>query len=450
MKPISLSEVAQRSGGLAVGECSIFRFATDSRDVTDGTLFLAIKGNRADGHDFVPKLVDQGIRFATLAERQVPGNAVIVPDLVEAVAKFGSSFRQTFHGPVVGVTGSAGKTTTKEFAAAALSSLGPVLKSPGNKNTEYTSPLVWAEVDEHRAAVMELAMRGPGQIEHLAAVHRPHIAIVTNIGTAHIEMVGSREGIAQAKAEIFAYMEGDGIAVLWKEDLYADTLRRRAPGLVVTFGFEEGADARIVGYRPLDWTHSEVLLQIDGATHRTTLPIVGRHQALNAAAGALAAVVAGARAESAVADLAAADMPPMRMEIGRIGGVTVVLDTYNANPSSTIAALQTLGELPAAGRKLVVLGSMKELGEYNETGHREVGRALAVTAADRAILFGEETEVLRREAIRTGMPESRISVASDIEEVRRFVQEAKDGDVILIKGSRSLELERAVPTGSMA
>lgn len=449
MRPTTLAEVAGRCGGTCFGDPDLLvdRFVTDSREVRDGALFLAIRGEKFDGHDFVAGLVDRELKFGTLAERPVGGSGILVDNLITAIAQLGSSHRQTFSGPVIGITGSAGKTTTKELAAAALSPLGKVLKSPGNKNTEYTSPLVWSGLDDHKVAVIELAMRGFGQVLHLAEIHRPNVAVVTNIGTAHIEMVGSREGIAKAKSEIFAFTGPNDTAILWQEDLYLDLLRQKAPRNVLTFGFSVDADARIVGYRPLDWSRSEVLISMGGATHRAELPIVGRHQALNAAAAAASAMVAGVDAADAIERLASATMPPMRMEILRHAGTTYVVDTYNANPTATVAALQTLGELPAEGRKLAVLGSMREMGDYAETGYREVGRALAVSGVDFTLLYGDDIGVIYEEAIRAGLPDSRLDIAHSLEEVRGFIGRVSDGDVVLVKGSRALELERSLPMG---
>jgi UDP-N-acetylmuramoyl-tripeptide--D-alanyl-D-alanine ligase len=356
-----------------------------------------------------------------------------------------------FSGPVIAVTGSAGKTTTKELIAAALSHRGPVLKSIGNRNTEYTSPLIWADrTPTHWAVVVELAMRGHGQIRHLAEVHRPNVGVVTNVGTAHVEMVGSRAGIAAAKGELLESLPSDGIAVLWQEDEYLGDLTARCACPVATFGFSEWADCRILGYRPLDWSRCVVRLCVQGVTVETELPAIGRHLALNAAAALLVATRVGLDPASAAEAMHDVEMPKLRMQRVRLGGAEILLDTYNANPAATIAAIQTICELPATGRRLAVIGEMRELGAFEESGHRQVGRALAESGIDRVLLFGEATQFAYDEAQRAGFAPNRMIQAQSLEDVRRFLVALEPGDVVLIKGSRSLELESALPAEATA
>ncbi|HEY0867714.1 MAG TPA: UDP-N-acetylmuramoyl-tripeptide--D-alanyl-D-alanine ligase, partial [Fimbriimonas sp.] len=239
MKPLTLADVAAYVDGTlhhAEPEAEVTGFATDSREVDPGDLFLAIRGANVDGHDFARKATNEGA-VATLAERDVPGPHILVDDVVQALARLARHYRDSFLGPVVGITGSAGKTTTKEFAAAALSPLGPVLKSEGNRNTEFTSPLVWTELTpDHRAAVIEMGMRGFGQIAHLASFSQPTIGVITNIGYSHGEMVGGREGIAKAKGELLDALPKEGWAVLWQDDPFLESLAMKAPRLR-TFGF---------------------------------------------------------------------------------------------------------------------------------------------------------------------------------------------------------------------
>lgn len=446
MREFLASDVARRAGGRLVGPDRVIRgFATDSRAVTLDALFLCIQGANVDGTAFWPQARENGASVA-LAETEVEGTCVLVPQLVEGIAAFGRSLRAEFRGPVVGITGSNGKTTTKELTVAALGALGPVLKSPGNQNTEYTSPLAWMRAGDEASAVMELAMRGYGQIRHLATVHRPDVAIITMIGTAHIEMVGSREGIARAKGEILEELPEDGTAVLWQEDDFLGELMALAPGRVRTFGFSPDAECQVVGYRALSIGTSAVALRLDGETEEVVLPVSGRHQALNAAAAALAAHTVGVQFSAAVAGLLNAEWPPMRMEVREIGGVTVVVDTYNASPDSTVAALRALAEVNTAGRRIAVLGEMKELGPFSESGHRMVGRAVAETDLDAVLLTGGPTDWIRDEAVQAGYPAERLSLlaAPEPEAIAAFLRTAEAGDQVLIKGSRALGLERAL------
>ncbi len=446
---MTLGELATRLGGSLVDgdlTATFEGFQTDSRDVGAGDVFLAVRGASSDGHAFVPDVIAKGAA-ATVAEQDVPGPHILVKDLVRAIASFGLSVRDEFSGPVIGITGSNGKTTTKEFLAAALSASGPVLKSQGNRNTEYTSPLLWHDLrPEHWAVVVEMGMRGFGQIAHLAAVARPTIGIVTCVGTAHAEKVGSRAGIAAAKGELLEALPPDGTAVVWREDDFFAELASCAQCEVKTFGFSPESDLRVVGYRALDWASCEVLLELSGESASAKLPVIGRHQALNAGAAVLAAVSAGTPFRQAVSHLDRAELPPLRMEVRQRNGATVLVDTYNASPDSTVAALRALYEGPTEGRRLAVLGEMKELGDFTESGHRAVGAGLDATKLDSVLLTGGPTRFIFEEAVSAGFPAARIAQLSelDVQEVRKFLDTAGQGDVVLVKGSRALGLERAL------
>ncbi|MES1227494.1 MAG: UDP-N-acetylmuramoyl-tripeptide--D-alanyl-D-alanine ligase [Armatimonadota bacterium] len=367
-------------------------FATDSRAIEYGNVFLAIRGENVDGHDYVSS-VSAREGFASVVERPESVPRIEVENIVSAIARFGRSIRDEFSGPVVGITGSNGKTSTKELTSAALSCLGPVLKNEGNRNSEYTSPLVWFDKSaDHRAAVIEMGMRGFGQIAHLAEVARPTVGIITCIGTAHMEMVGSREGIAKAKGELLERLVGPSISVLWHEDDFLSTLKEYATGPVVTFGFDQGADVRVIGYRALSFDSSEILLDVAGDKVSFELGVLGRHQALNSAAAVAAAVACGCKASDAAAKLVEAVFPPMRMQVVECHGVTLVVDTYNASPDSTVAALRALCEVPCQGRRHAVLGEMRELGSFTESGHRMVGVELAKSSIDTVLLTGGPTQ----------------------------------------------------------
>lgn len=419
-------------------------FAFDSRAVQPGELFVAVTGSHVDGHDFAKDALSRGA-VGTLGERPVSGPHIVVPSVVEALACFGSYHRSFFKGPVVGITGSAGKTTTKEFTAAALAALGKVLKSEGNRNTEYTGPLVWADAEgDEESAVIEMAMRGFGQIAHLAKIAQPTVGVITNIGHSHAEMVGGREGIAQAKSELLTALPADGISVLPRDDDFFEYLSGQCPGRMVSFGLSDASDCRIEECRAESWTSCHVKGTCAGSVWEAILPAAGRHVALDAAAAVAVAVVLGVPPQLAADCISRASLPPMRMEIIMIDGTTVVLDTYNASPASTIAALETLAEVPCPGERLAVIGDMRELGAYADEGHREVGRAVARASLANALFFGPMSQLAREEAIAGGMSKSATAEATTIEEVGRFVAAARPGDVVLIKGSRALELERAL------
>ncbi len=442
---VTVAELAELLGGRISGAqpaALLTGFATDSREAGPGIAFLAIKGARVDGHDFATEVISAGSPVMVV-EREVNAPYILVSNLISALAKAGNTLRKQFDGPVVGVTGSNGKTTTKEFVAAALSTLGPVLKNEGNRNTEYTSPLVWFDRQtEHRSAVIEMGMRGFGQIDHLARIAEPTIGIITNIGTAHMEMVESRAGIAKAKSELIELLPANGYAILPRDDEYFDDLRNRAAGQVVTFGFLQEADAQILGYRP-EPTGASIQLRWQGQSYGMQLPMVGRHQALNAAAAFAAAVCAGGDPGAVAAAIANSEPPPMRMEIKAWRGLSVIFDAYNSSPDSTRAAIQTLLELPASGERVAVLGEMKELGEYTESGHRAVGSMIAEGGIDRVILIGPDMEYAKEAAIAGGYPSERITSFEYLQydQIQAKILNSSPESVVLIKGSRSLALE---------
>ncbi len=436
MRPLAAAEVARRMGAEdhAPG-ATITGFATDSRGVAPGDLFLAIRGERVDGHAYVAQALAQGASVA-LVERPVEGPHLLVDDLVAALARFGRSVRDEFDGPVVGLTGSAGKTTTKELLAAALSPLGPVVKTPGNRNTEYTSPLLWADVDRTtKTVVVELAMRGFGQIAHLAQVSRPTMGVITNIGHSHLLQVGDRAGIARAKGELLESLPSDAPCVLPADDDYLDALKAIAgPRPVLAFGFAEGTDCRVEEYRATSLARGFARFRVFGESCAFSLPAAGRHLATNAAAAILAARVVGVPLVEIEKAMAKAELPPMRMQTVERGGATILLDAYNAAPNSVLAALDTLIETPVAGRRLAVLGEMRELGDATEEAHRAVG-ARAGKLDD--VIFVGETAGLMREAAGKG------SVGA-LDDVRAFLGRLEQGDVVLVKGSRALGLEKAL------
>jgi len=440
MTPIPALELAKILGGVLKAEPKLLvaGFVTDHREAAaaQGAGFLAIRGARVDGHDFAAAAIAQGASVV-IAEKPVDAPHILVPDLVQALARLGAHYRSKFHGPVIGITGSAGKTTTKEFAAAALSPLGPVLKTRGNRNTEYTAPLVWTELaDGTAAAVIEMSMRGPGQIAHLAGISRPTIGLITNIGFAHLETVGSRDALAEAKGELIRALPEWAPIILWSGDPYYRALSEMSAGPVKSFGFQELSDCWLQSYTALGWDRSRITGYVEGQPFEVELPVVGRHLALNAAAGLLAAVLAGSPPSPAAAALAHAELPPMRMEVREVRGVRILLDSYNASPPSMVAAVETLAELPAE-RRFAVIGEMKELGSYSDEGHREVGRALAQAALDDVLFYGPATISAREEA---GLGR----MADSLDDVRLFLGGLKEGDAVLIKGSRALELERAL------
>jgi UDP-N-acetylmuramoyl-tripeptide--D-alanyl-D-alanine ligase len=441
----NLLDVARRCGGELHGEDAIVTgFVTDNREIEPGYVFIAIKGEKVDGHDFAASSLSAGA-VAVLVEKPIDGTFILVRDVIQALAKLALSFRSEFNGPVIGITGSAGKTTTKEFTASACISMGEVLKTIGNRNSEFTGPLLWPELTENtKVVITEMGMRGFGQIAHLAAFNKPTIGVVTNIGYSHVELVETREGIAKAKGEMLAELPEDGVAVLFSEDEYLGNLIAIAGDRKIrTFGSGGNADCQVTGYEPITWISAKVEGVLDGKKWSLIMPTVGRHIANNVAAAILAATEAGVKLDDACRGIETATLPPMRMEIKEFQGGTLVLDNYNSNPPAVLAAIQTLEEVPCEGKRVVVLGTMRELGNESEEGHRSIGRRLSKAKVDRIFVFGDETDFIEQEYAKRGGDSSRFERLSTLDELRSKLSFVKEGDTVLVKGSRALEMERA-------
>lgn len=432
MNPISLRELAQIVGGELIDDSPalVSGFATDSREAGPGVLFLAIKGAKVDGHDFDEQVLAKGAT-GILAERPVMGPHILVPNLVEALARLGLYYRDSFNGSVVGITGSAGKTTTKEFLAAALRPLGKIVKTEGNRNTEYTAPLLWPEVTpDTQAVVVEMAMRGMGQIAHLASFSKPTVGVVTNIGWSHASEVGSREGIAEAKSELLLALPQDGIAILPRDDEFYGTLEKAAGNRqIYTFGSTEAADCRVIGIQSQGWEGSVINGFFADIPWQAKIPYLGKHLAQNVATAVCTAAALGLAPQEAAEALGDAEIPPMRMQVLEKDGVKVLLDAYNASPASMRGAIETFMSLPVSGKRVAILGQMNELGDESDRAHRELGEYVK-TLGLTPLPFGPL-------AVGYGLGEP----VETISDLKSQISDLKAGDAILIKGSRSLELE---------
>ncbi len=453
---LTLAEAAALAGGQLLapaGERSrlLSGVVCDSRQAAPGELFAAIPGRRADGHDFVVEAASRGAAAALV--QRLPGGEgrtsalpplplILVEDTVAALGRLAAGWRRRLDPVVVAVTGSVGKTTTKDLTAAVLARRFPLLRSQGNLNTEVGVPLTLLRLEEyHRVAVVEMAMRGPGQIAYLAALARPRVGILTVIGEAHLELLGSREAIARAKGELLEALPPGGFAVLNGDDPWQRPLAARTRARVIRYGLSPDAEVRAAdveeeGIAGVSFT----LLAGDGPPVGVRLPWPGRHHVADALAAAAAGLVLGVPPAEAAAALEGARLSDGRWQVTRAGRVTVVDDSYNASPASVLAALEALRG--AGGRRVAVLGDMLELGPLAEEGHRRVGRAAAV-ACDLLVAVGELADVMAEEAVAAGMPAARVhrcrSAADAVELVSSLVQA---GDVVLCKGSRAMGLDR--------
>ncbi len=424
---VNLSEAAltQLSSGIQ----------TDSRTLKPGEVFVALRGDKFDGHKFVPTAIAKGALAAIVDfEYENPEFPVLqVKDTLKAYQQIGRWWRDRFNIPVIGVTGSVGKTTTKELIAAVLGTKGRVHKTYGNYNNEIGVPKTLLELGaEDNYAVIEMAMRGRGQIAELTQIARPTIGVITNVGTAHIELLGSEEAIAEAKCELLAGMAADSVAILNHDNpLLMATAAKVWHGEVLTYGFS-GGDIR---GQLIDNETVEV------AGIQLPLPLPGRHNATNFLAALAVAKVLGIDWASLKAGVEV-DMPTGRSQRFTLSNDVVLLDeTYNAAPEAMIAALQLLADTPGK-RKIAVLGAMKELGERSQQLHQRVGETVRKLNLDGLLVLvdGEDAEAIALSA--KGVPSECFATHADlVARLKTFVQA---GDRLLFKAAHSVGLDRVV------
>ncbi len=448
---MSADDLVSLTGGrlLARSERSIRRAAVDSRLVEPGFLFVALPGERTDGHEHIDDAIARGAA-AILVTRPVPAptratSALIrVADGLEALAAVAAGWRRRFHPVVVGVTGSIAKTSTKEAVAAVLARRFTTLRSEGNRNNEVGLPLTVLDLGpEHEALVVEMGMYVGGEIADLARVARPSIGVVTAVQAVHLSRIGTLEAIEQAKGELLEALPADGMAVLNADDPVVRRMGDRTAARSISYGFADDADVRGRGGH-LERPGGDDASRCGRPTGRLAarVPTLGRLSVHNALAAAAVGVAAGLTPDEIVAGLADGWSAPHRVQLVRAGEVVIVDDTYNASPGSVTAALQVLAELP--GRRIAVLGEMLELGEGHEDGHRVVGEA-AADAVDRLVVVGEDASAIADGAISAGLDPSRVVVLADADAALDHLRSRlRDGDVVLVKASRGIALESLV------
>ena len=419
---------------------------TDSRALKAGDLFLALRGENFDGHTFVAQAAAAGAVGAVVEDvpADLPADfAVIkVADTLRALQEIAAQYRKTLELQVVGITGSNGKTSTKDLTAAVLSERFQVTRTEGNFNNHIGLPLTLLRArSSDQIGVFEIGMNHPGEIAPLARIAAPDIAIITNIGVAHIEFMRTREAIAEEKGRLAEALQPSGTVILSAEDDFSRSIAARTKADAVFCGIETG-DVRATDLRP-EFGGTKFRLQTDGRSMEAELPIPGLHMIRNALLAVAAGRAFGMSLEECAAGLRKIRLTKGRLEQKTIRGIHVLDDSYNANPDSMAAALRTLMGLPATGARIAVLGRMGELGAESEKGHRAVGETAAELGVDCVITVGEEAAITAEAAKNGGV--SQVLQFPNIEEAARSLQAmAKPGDLVLVKGSRTARMERIV------
>lgn len=458
MERFLLSEAAKWCGGSLQGkDAEIASLSTNSREIGQDCLFLPIIGERFDAHDFIADAIAKGAKAVISARPQetysVP--TIYVADTGKALLAIAGGYRSRLQTRVVGVTGSVGKTTTKEMIAAVLCQHCKTSKTEGNLNNEIGMPQSILTIDkEVRASVLEMGMNHFGELSRMTAAAQPDIAVITNIGTSHIEFLGSREGICKAKLEILEGLRENGIAILCGDEPLLWEKRGKLPCKTIYYGIENPEcdfvaqdivnEGDIVRFSVVNRTQKDCRQVPIGECIRAHLCVAGRHNVLNALAAVAVALQFEEEPGDIVAGLGAYRPTGMRQNTYQKNGFTILADCYNASPDAMEAALQAFSELKATGKHIAVLGGMLELGDYTAEGHRRAGRA-AAKYADTLYLYGAGSAYTKEGALEGGMPETAIFSFDTHEALAAALQaNAKQGDALLFKGSRGMKMEHAL------
>jgi len=451
-----LNEILEWTGGeLLNSKGSLQSFdhiGIDSRTTRAGDLFIAIQGKRFDGHNFINSAFSKGAKGVLVSKTTEDISRfsksdkfvlIKVKDTLEALQNIATHHRRKFKLKVVAVTGSNGKTTTKDLIAHILQKKYSVLKSIGNFNNQIGLPLNLLRIKEdHQIAVLELGMSALEEIRLLSELARPQIGVITNVSPVHLQSLGSFENVAKAKAELIESLDKEAVVILNNDDPYVIQMKNKVRGKILTFGIKEKAD-----FQAQDICHTDfpnLSFKINNGIN-IFLPLLGNHNVYNALAACAVARSLGLSWDFIRGALVDFLTPAMRMEFKQIGNFNVINDAYNANPHSMRAAIDTLLNLKTKGKKILVLGDMLELGDFSFSSHQELGRDIAVSGIDYLLTVGDSSRLTAKGAIQSGMACSHIFHCNSVREALLILKGiAQAEDVVLIKGSRAMALERIV------
>ena len=470
----TLEYAASACGGQLKGamvETVFHGVSSDSRQIRPGEIFVALRGDRFDGHEYLQQAAERGAVAAIISNpRRVPDALnlplIQVSDTLQALQRLAAAYRQAMPLRTVAVTGSNGKTSTKEMVAALLAERFSTIKTEGNLNNHIGVPLSLLRIRRsHEVGVFEMGMNHPGELAPLAAMVAPAVSIVTNVGPAHLEGMGGEEAVAREKAAVVLALPKEGVAVLNADNPWTPQLRRHAASRVVTAGLAPEAGVRAENIRhledgvefdlilpPLDSPDLPCVVSPRAPASESSSPIrvrlaaIGEHWISNALLAAAAARVFGLTTDEIAAGFGKIELPAMRMQSCEIAGVRWINDAYNANPDSMRAALRALAARPCRGRRVAVLGDMLELGVESERWHRTVGVEAARLRLDMLITVGPQSRWMAEEAIAKGMSAAAVAVCDDAAQAAAALQARfHPGDCVLLKGSRGMKMELLLP-----
>lgn len=451
MEKLRADKIAGWVNGTVMGNAGAVadKVSTDTRTLEKGSMFIAIRGEKFDGHGFIEKAYENG---ATVVISDTPATVpegcalIITRDTVRALGDIAANYLETFSIPVIGITGSVGKTTTKEMIAQILSTQYNVHKTMGNLNNHIGLPLSVLQLTrEHSAAVFEMGMSAPGEIEYLSKIIRPDIGVITNIGISHIEKLGSRQNILRAKLEVTQGMKKNGRLVLNADDELLSGLKGLLPMPVTFYGINETSDIHAFGIESMGEAGVCFTVNIRNEDVEIILPVPGIHNVSNALAAITCAVELGISNSNIQQGLNRYSQEKMRLNIVQYKGVKVINDSYNSAPASALAALSVLREVAGAKRSIAVLGDMLELGEYSRDAHRQVGASVAYDRIQYLFAVGDLASHFVKGALEAGMNEQNVKYFTSGDDAAVFLKGfIQPDDVVLFKGSRAMNLDKVM------
>lgn len=443
MEILTLSEIAQACSGESFGDAEVNAVCIDTRKITKGCLFICIKGERFDAHEFADEALEKGAAAVIIDEEITPGGAYVkVENTAKALLALGGYYRSKFNIPVVALTGSVGKTTTKEFTHLVVNAKYNAIKTQGNLNNEIGLPQMLFQIDNSiEAAVIEMGMNHFGEISRLVSATRPTIGLITNIGVSHIENLGSRDGILKAKLEITEGLAEGAPLILNGDDDKLSTVTDDKHKIYF-YGINNGdfkADNIVEGDG-----FTSFVINYFGKSQAVTVPAIGIHNVYNAAAAFAVGYFLDVEPQAAADALSAYTPAGMRQRVVRVGKITSIEDCYNASPDSMSAALRTLRDIKG-NKKIAVLADMLELGAYAEKAHTAVGKMAAENNIDYLLAYGSNAKYYVSAAKKNGCKNAYLFDNKDALS-EKLLEIAKDNDAVLFKGSRGMKLEDIINT----
>jgi len=460
LEMLTIDEILKAAGGKLVHgkrEIGASGISIDSRSIKDGELFVAIKGDVFDGHNFIGEAIKKGACGAIVNEDYPVSGSMVqnrvilsVHDTILALQETARFYRHKFTLPVTGITGSNGKTTTKEMLWSILSQKSHVLKNEGNFNNHIGVPLTLLRLDSsHKMAVIEMGISERGELSRLCQIAAPDSAVITNIGPTHLEKLGRIENVAEAKGEILKFIPSHGFCILNRDDKFFDVFKAMSPGRIISFGITPDSDVHIESYETAVQGKSADSITFNlicpAGRIDVNLHAIGLHNIYNALCAAASAYALGISPADIKSGLEKFTPVRMRSAVEKVEEIYIINDTYNANPASMVAAIDMLKTFKAGNRRFAIIGDMLELGENTIMAHRDLGIYIAGAGADGLIAVGEFAGYVAEGAAEAGMNENNVKAFNDYPQTLEQIKEwITTGDIVLVKGSRGMKMERIV------